>query len=149
MHLSSKGLFEEKTIDAMKSVNYIVSFEIISAMVKKKNWSGQWESAEQGIGKGWIFTSGCQCWTIKKWWHLSQDPRKVHELGTWAFEGTSTQRLWEHRQGSRCHCRGMSGGSGGTGTWRPCASDPTRPCALAEKSSCCRAFDRRVLWLGS
>lgn len=36
MHLSSKGLFEEKTIDAMKSVNYIVSFEIISAMVKKK-----------------------------------------------------------------------------------------------------------------
>lgn len=36
MHLSLKGLFEEKTIDAMKSVNYIVSFEIISAMVKKK-----------------------------------------------------------------------------------------------------------------
>lgn len=48
MHLSSKGLFEEKTIDAMKSVNYIVSFEIISAMIKKKIDQGNGNQQSRG-----------------------------------------------------------------------------------------------------
>lgn len=36
VHLPSGSLFEwEKTTDVVKSVNYIVSYEIIGAMVKK------------------------------------------------------------------------------------------------------------------